>query len=112
MKLRLTKRISTELRPCLRARATPVIMANYDALHAIAAAIDKGDDAGRGGAHGETRIDMTFWPRGRIALLRDILSDTLTACSQVQVRAAIQRRIDRLDDFLGTSAVERLARLS
>jgi len=115
VKLHLTKRICAEIRPRLRERTDAGLWRDllgrpppYAALLQIAKALDDSDETSRG----EVRIDVTTWPPSYVVVLRDILRDARACCPQMQIRKALQLRIDRLDEHVGTSAVERLARLS
>ena len=109
MRLSLTRRICNEMRPRLRACSDfKVTKTRYNALRKIAGSLDKADETVRGG----TTITLSAWDNEHLQVLREILMATLDNCVQMQVRRALAVRIDRLDDHLGTSAVERLGRLS
>lgn len=111
----LTKRICAEMLPYMREHSNIASTcrgehsgSDYDALRKLAKAVDAGRETARGGAV----LDVTLWPRRQVETVRDVLRATLAGCTQMQVRKALLRRIDQLDDYIGTSAVERLARLS
>ena len=108
--LHLTGRICAELRLYLRAQdQSRMTVGRYDALRKIAAELDRETD--KGGKRGGVWISMDAWDRDKLLVLRNAMLDTLTDCTQMQVRGALTTRVAQIDNHVGVSAVERLGRL-
>lgn len=71
---------------------------------------EKGSGTVKGG---ETLYESTFDDNQEMSfrILRDLMLAVLKDCTQMQVRCALKRNIQILDEWSGTSAVESLGRI-
>ena len=112
-RIKLTSRICNDLRIVLRRRSDEVLSASptsdYAHYRKIAQVLDKEGDSV--GARGGVVLDMSFWQKPALLILRELLFDLLKDCTQMQVRRAIHSRIATIEDFAEVSAVERLGKI-
>lgn len=107
-KLRLTKRVCAGMASRLWVRGDQATVDQYKALTRIARCLDSAYTTKRGGV----TIEMCWWSVEHLQVLRDILTDVLAGCVQMQIRRALSARIAEIDDYIDTSAIERLGRLT